>query len=156
MKLLIKQRVFSWTDAYDVYDQKEEPKYFVKAEFFTIGHVIHVYDRQEREVGCIRQRIFTLLPKFELEVGGHSMGELHREFSFFSPSYTLTGNGWEISGDFFGWEYGVNDGARTVMSISKELFHWGDTYVLDIADPRDELLCLLIAIGIDAANCSHG
>ena len=33
MQLLIKQRVFSWTDTYDVYDEKEEPKYFVKAEF---------------------------------------------------------------------------------------------------------------------------
>ena len=29
MKLLIKQRVFSWTDTYDVYDEYDEPKYFV-------------------------------------------------------------------------------------------------------------------------------
>ena len=42
MQLLIKQRVFSWTDTYDVYDEKEEPKYFVKAEFFALGHQIHV------------------------------------------------------------------------------------------------------------------
>ena len=33
MQLLIKQRVFSWTDTYDVYDEHENPKYFVKAEF---------------------------------------------------------------------------------------------------------------------------
>ena len=31
MKLLIKQRVFSWTDTYDVYDEAGNPKYFVKA-----------------------------------------------------------------------------------------------------------------------------
>ena len=37
MQLLIKQRVFSWTDTYDVYDEKEEPKYFVKAEFLHWG-----------------------------------------------------------------------------------------------------------------------
>lgn len=37
MQLLIKQRVFSWTDTYDVYDEKEEPKYFVKAEFLRWG-----------------------------------------------------------------------------------------------------------------------
>ena len=36
MRLLIKQRVFSWTDTYDVYDEYEHPKYFVKAEFLTI------------------------------------------------------------------------------------------------------------------------
>ena len=35
MKLLIKQRVFSWTDSYDVYDEDGDAKYFVKAEFLT-------------------------------------------------------------------------------------------------------------------------
>ena len=45
MQLLIKQRVFSWTDTYDVYDEHENPKYFVKAEFFALGHQIHVYDK---------------------------------------------------------------------------------------------------------------
>ena len=44
MRLLIKQRVFSWTDSYDVYDENENPKYFVKAEFFSLGHQLHVYD----------------------------------------------------------------------------------------------------------------
>ena len=44
MKLLIKQRVFSWTDTYDVYDESGNVKYFVKAEFLSIGHRIHVYD----------------------------------------------------------------------------------------------------------------
>ena len=38
MRLLIKQRVFSWTDSYDVYDENENAKYFVKAEFFSLGH----------------------------------------------------------------------------------------------------------------------
>ena len=50
MQLLIKQRVFSWTDTYDVYDEHESPKYFVKAEFFALGHQIHVYDKS----GCLR------------------------------------------------------------------------------------------------------
>ena len=38
MKLLIKQRVFSWTDTFDVYDQEGIPRYFVKGEFFSLGH----------------------------------------------------------------------------------------------------------------------
>ena len=42
--MLIKQRVFSWTDTYDVYDENGRAKYFVKAEFLTLGHRLHVYD----------------------------------------------------------------------------------------------------------------
>lgn len=156
MQLLIRQRVFSWSDTYDVYDQFENPKYFVKAEVFSLGHVIHVYDRQQRELGCIRQRLLTLMPKFELELNGQSLGEIKKEFTLFRQRYYLECNGWEIDGGFLGWDYSVMDGERTVMSISKELFHWGDTYVLNIADPRDEVLCLMVAIAIDAANCGNG
>lgn len=39
MRLLIKQRVFSWTDTYDVYDENENIRYFVKAEFLSLGHI---------------------------------------------------------------------------------------------------------------------
>ena len=74
MQLLIKQRVFSWTDTYDVYDEKEEPKYFVKAEFFALGHQIHVYDKSGREVGMVKQRLLTLLPAFDIEIDGKEFG----------------------------------------------------------------------------------
>ena len=63
MKLLIKQRVFSWTDTYDVYDEAGNPKYFVKAEFFTLGHQIHVYDMNHNEIGAVKERVFHLLPE---------------------------------------------------------------------------------------------
>ena len=54
MKLLIKQRVFSWTDSYDIYDENGNVKYFVKAEFFSFGHQLHVYDCYQNEVAVIQ------------------------------------------------------------------------------------------------------
>ena len=35
MRLLIKQRVFSWSDTYDVYDEEGNVRYFVRAEVFA-------------------------------------------------------------------------------------------------------------------------
>ena len=35
MKLLIRQRVFSWSDTYDVYDEDGQPKYYVRAEILS-------------------------------------------------------------------------------------------------------------------------
>ena len=66
MKLLMKQRVFSWTDTYDVYDEAGNKKYFVKAELFRLGHQIHVFDVSGNEIGMIKQRLFTLLPSFDI------------------------------------------------------------------------------------------
>lgn len=58
MRLLIKQRVFSWTDSYDVYDEEGKPKYFVKAEFLSLGHQLHVYDCNRQEIGVIHHPHF--------------------------------------------------------------------------------------------------
>ena len=53
MKLLIKQRVFSWTDTYDIYDEAGKVKYFVKAELMSLGHRLHVYDQFGQEIGSV-------------------------------------------------------------------------------------------------------
>ena len=139
MKLLIKQRVFSWTDTYDVYDEAGNPKYFVKAEFFTLGHQIHVYDMNHNEI----------------EIGGRDFGTVQKEFTFFKPKYDINYNGWRCEGDFLAWDYDVYSGCSVAVHISKEVLHWGDTYVIDIVDPADEIMALMLTIAIDAANCSN-
>ena len=149
MKLLIKQRVFSWTDTYDVYDEYGNAKYFVKAEFLALGHRLHVYDAAHREV-------MTLLPVFEIETGGAVRGRIEKRFTLFKPKYEVDFNGWRAEGDVMGWDYDVYSGCSAVLHISKQLLHWGDTYAIDIVDPADELMGLLLVIAIDAANCSTG
>lgn len=47
------------------------------------------------------------------------------------------------------------EATRTVAHIPKELFRWGDTYVLNFVRPEDEIMVLLLVIAIDAANCSN-
>jgi uncharacterized protein YxjI len=54
------------------------------------------------------------------------------------------------------WSYDVYSGCSAVVHISKKLFHWGDTYEIDIANPQDEIMALMLVIAIDAANCSQG
>lgn len=156
MKLLIKQRVFSWTDTYDVYDEDGNVKYFVKAEFFSLGHMLHVYDTSEREIGVVRQRILSLLPIFEIDVKGKTIGTIEKRLSLFRPKYDIDFNGWRAEGDFMGWEYDVYGHGGVAAHISKELLHWGDTYVIDYPNPEDELTALLLVIAIDAANCTQG
>lgn len=156
MQLLIKQRVFSWTDSYDVYDENGDAKYYVKAEFFALGHQLHVYDRNQNEIGVIKQRLLTFLPVFDIEIGGRVIGSIQKKFAFLHPKYEVDYKGWRVEGDFLGWDYDVYDGCCVACHISKQLLHWGDTYVIDFANPADELEGLLLVIAIDAANCSGG
>lgn len=155
MKLLIKQRIFSWRDSYDVYDESGEAKYTIKSEPFSFGHQLHVYDRNQKEVGVIHQKLLALLPAFEIEINGRSRGTIQKQFTLFKPRYEIDYNGWRVEGDVFGWDYDVYDGYSVVVHISKELLHWGDTYVIDFGNPEDELDGLLLVLAIDAANCTQ-
>lgn len=154
MELYIKQRVFSWGDTYDVYDETGEARYYVKAEIFTFGHQIHVYDKRSgRELGSIHQRLLTFLPAFEIVIDGQVRGTVQKRFSLFTPRYEVDYRGWDVEGDFLGWDYRVMQGSTEVMSISKKLLSWGDTYTLRYSNPANEMPGLLLVIAIDAANC---
>ncbi len=154
-KLLIKQRVFSWGDKYDVYDRNGEPKYYVESEIFTFGHKIHIYDHStNREVAYISERVLTFLPRAEITIGGVPVGEIKKEFTLFVPKYSMDYNGWTIDGDFLEWDYSIyNRQGREVATISKELFHWGDTYTLTVMENEDEITALVTVIAIDMMNC---
>lgn len=157
MKLLIKQRFFSLTDTFDVFDEMENPKYFIKAEFFSFCHNISIYDKAtERRLGGIKEKIFNFMPKFDLEIGGRFIGTIRKEFTFFKPKYHIDIDNWNVEGDFMSWDYDVKKGNDLEMSISKEIFNFTDTYVINILKPENELLGLLIVLTIDAANRSKG
>ena len=154
MKLLIKQRVFSWSDTYDIYDETGVAKYYVRAEVFSLGHQIHVYEKATgREIGSIHQRILTFMPTFDIVINGETRGTVRKEFSLFRPRYHVDFRGWDVEGDFFGWDYQVTRGDFPVLTVSKELFTWGDTYALEFMSPGDEMPGLLLVLAIDAANC---
>ena len=155
MKLLFRQRFFSWFDSYDIYDENENTVYKVKGQL-SWGHCLKIYDVAGREVGTVKERVFTFLPKFELYEGPQYIGCLSKEFSFLKPCYNIDFNGWEIQGSFMEWDYTIatSDG-RKVAVISKELFHMTDTYILDIADPKDALHVLMFVLAIDAEKCSR-
>ena len=154
MRLCIKQRVFSWTDSYDVYDENGVARYFVQAEFLTLGHQIHVYEKQTgREVGSIHQRLLTFIPTFDIIVDGKSQGCVSKQFSLFTPRYEVNFRGWDVEGDLLGWDYSVYQGNLEIMNISKQWLSWGDTYTLQYSNPAHEMPGLLLVLAIDAANC---
>lgn len=155
MKLLFRQRFFSWFDSYDIYDENENTVYAVKGQL-SWGHCLKIYDRSGREMGTVKERVLTFLPKFELYEKEEYIGCISKEFSFLKPCYNIDFNGWEIQGSFMEWDYTITGaGGRKVAVISKELFHMTDTYIMDIADPKDALHVLMFVLAIDAEKCSR-
>ena len=155
MKLLFKQRFFSWFDSYDIYDEAGNTVYVVKGQF-SWGHMLRIYDANGNEVGYIKEKILTWLPKFEMYIGNSYVGSISMQFSFFRPKFNIDYNGWHVEGNWFEWDYTIlNSNNQAVAYISKELFNFTDTYLIDISNSNDALYALMLVLAIDAEKCSR-
>ncbi len=155
MKLQFKQRLFSWFDSYDIFDEWGNTLYTVKGQL-SWGHCLKIYDAMGQEVGTVKERVLTFLPKFELYLGDHYIGCISKEFHIFKPAYNIEFNDWHVEGSFTEWDYRIYSAeGYEVAAITKELFHLTDTYVIDVADPENALYALMLVLAIDAEKCSR-
>lgn len=155
MKLLFKQRFFSWLDSYDIYDQSGNTVYTVEGKL-SWGHRLHILNGRGEHIATVKQTVFAFMPRFEMYEGERYLGSVCRRFNLFTPRYEIDFNGWEISGDFMEWDYKItNSAGRLVATVSKELFHFTDTYVIDTVSDGDALYALMFTLAIDAEKCSR-
>ena len=155
MKLLFKQRFFSWFDSYDIYDEVGATLFTVEGQL-SWGHTLHINDANGVHIATLKQRLFTFLPKFDLFIGEELVGTITKDFTFFVPAFDVDFNNWRVQGQFMEWDYDILDkfGAQ-VATVSKELFNWTDTYVIDVRDPDNALCALMVVLAIDAEKCSR-
>ena len=149
MRLYMKEKVFSWNERFTVKDENGWDKYYVEGEFFSLGKKLHLLGAHGEEVAFIQQRLFTLMPRFAVTVAGREIAEIRKEFTFFFQRYVIDGLGWEIDGDVWAHDYVIHKNGRAIVRITKEWFTWGDSYVLDIQDPADELVALAVVLTVD-------
>ena len=155
MKLLFKQRAFSWFDSYDIYNEHGETLFTVEGQM-SWGKCLHIMNASGEHIGTVQQKVMSFLPRFELYAYGDYLGSLTKEFSFLTPRFTLGCSDWEIEGSFMEWDYTIQSPTRgPVAAICKEIFNWTDTYVIDVINPRDALRALMVVLAIDAEKCSR-
>lgn len=75
MKLLFRQRIFSWLDSYDIFDENGETVYTVKGQL-SFGHKLFIYDRYNEHIGTIKEEILTFLPRFALYEKDQYIGKI--------------------------------------------------------------------------------
>ena len=149
MKLYMREKVFTLNERFTVRDEWGNDKYYVEGEFFSLGKKLHLLNTHGEEVAFIRQELLTLMPRFTVSVAGRELATIRKEFTLFFQRYAIDGLGWEVDGSVMMHDYVITKNGRTIVRITKEWFTWGDSYVLDIADPADELVALAVVLTID-------
>ena len=149
MKLIFKQRFMTWRDSYDIFDEAGNTVYTVNSEM-SWTQLAHVRGANGGYLASVKRKAWTWRPTFEIYVGPDYAGQIRRAGPVFTPHYEIDYRGWQADGDFMGFDYTITDAAGNLIAVvSKELFQWTDTYVIDVQDPDDSLYALLLVLSID-------
>lgn len=153
MKLILKEKILSILDSFNVYDEHDDIYFKVKGKV-ALTHKLAIYDAKGREVGMVKEKIIDILPTFNLYKDGEKVGECRKKLTVIKPKFEIDFNGWEIKGNWLEWDYSIVDSTgKTVAVISKKLLRLTDTYVIDVKDEGDALDALMVVLAIDAEKC---
>ncbi|MBQ7336896.1 MAG: LURP-one-related family protein [Clostridia bacterium] len=150
MRLYLKQKVFSFRDKFTLYDENGHDRYYVEGEVFSFGKKLHIMDTAGNELAMIRQRLMTFLPCYSVEIGGATVAEVVKKFTFFRNEYTIEGLGWTVHGNMFDHEYEIYSGNQIVAQVRKEWFTFGDAYEIEISPNAHFVTALAVVLVIDA------
>ncbi|NMB06831.1 MAG: hypothetical protein GX981_00415 [Tissierellia bacterium] len=151
MKYLIKEKIFTFADRFNIEDENGVPKYEVVGEIFTFGNKLRLYDLNGREIIYIEQKLFRFLPEYYIYKNGNLMGKIKKEFTFFKPYFNIESSygNLELEGDIFHHEFNILRNGRAIAYISKKWLSFSDTYSIDILDGEDDEFILSIVITLD-------
>ncbi len=152
MKLYIKEKFFSIADKFNVLDEESNTVYTVQGEVFSWGDKLHIYDAIGFEIGMVRQKVLSMLPRYFIDRNGQEAAEVIKKFTLLKQQYLVMPQGWVIQGDFCSHNYSVTSNGETIITVSKKWFTFGDSYELDIQSGVDPVLALSILMIIDACN----
>ena len=155
MLLTFKQKLMSLAGKYEVYDEAGNPVYKIQGRI-SIPKRFEIYNMQGEKIAVLKSKVFDILPQFRLFIDGQEVGRVKKKFTFFTQKFKVDCNDWKVDGNILGWNYSIVDtNNEVVASMEKKLWHMTDQYVLDIADPKDALLVLMIVLAIDAEKAGH-
>ncbi|WP_294754320.1 LURP-one-related family protein [uncultured Ruminococcus sp.] len=149
MKFYFKQKVFTFRQRSEIFDEQGNVAFTAVGEIISLGRKMHIYDNMKNEVAFIQQRLLRLLPRFSVYIGGQYTADIVKEFTLLKPRYYIEGIDWQINGDFFEHDYSISCGGQYIASIHKRWMSWGDSYEIDIAYDRDIVMALAVIIAID-------
>ena len=78
MKLILKQKMFSLLDSFDVYSEDGSIAYKVKGEL-ALAHKLKIYSPEGNELGEVSQKIISITPTFELHENGKKIGSIKKK-----------------------------------------------------------------------------
>ena len=151
MKLVLKEKVFTLKERFNVTNEEEQTLYIVEGKLLSWGHQLDIADANGAHVAHVRQKVLALLPRYFITCEGMEEMELKGHLNIVHPHYTLeTPDGdWEVRGDFLQHEYTIKKGEEEIAAVTRKWFSFGDSYTLDVAEDKNVVPALCVMVALD-------
>lgn len=153
--LYMKEEVFSLRGRFTIKDADGHDLYFIEGSFMRFPKSFAIKNVNDEFIATVTKQMFSFLPKFFVEVEGRRLLTISKEFTFFKPKYTIAGTGIDVQGDWWDMDFEVTKDGQSIGSVEKKWFSWGDSYVIQVAEPEWEYLLISIVVAIDCAKADQ-
>ena len=158
MRYVMKQKLFSFTDDYNIADADGKDVYYVDGQLLSLGKKLSFQDMEQKELAFIQQKLLNWGATYEIWHDGELEAVVKKElFTFFHCVFHVDEPGHDAltaEGNFNDHEYVFTRAGRQVASVSKRWFTFADTYGVDVDASEDAVLILACTVVIDEA--CHG
>lgn len=151
MKYVVRQKVFSIGDKYEIKDESGAGRFQVRGKVISIGNKLALLDMEGKELYAIRQKLVSILPRYRLLRDGTPVAEVRKRLSLFKSRFTISGasGDYSVVGRPLGYEYSISKDGAEVATVSKRFFSMADSYGVDIAEGEDAAFILALVVVID-------
>ncbi|MGO4937773.1 LURP-one-related/scramblase family protein [Fundicoccus sp. Sow4_H7] len=160
MKLYMEQKIFSFKEDFNVFDENRNPVYHVEGNLFAFARQMRIYDAStQEELAFIKQKYFAFLQTLEIFRHGQLEGSVKQKFNLLKPQYEINHLGWRVEGNFFGYDYQIIDpDGYLIADINRKFWSFTDAFEINIYDdedyPVDPVMVMAIVIAIDVSKDS--
>ena len=158
-RLVFIQKKCKYRKIFQIFNENKEVKYIIKGNLFSSTRKLLVYDKTgKNKLGEVNKKRIALRSPFSLEnhpqdfvvkIGGNEIGKIKSRTAFAKSKFEFDFNGWVIEGNLIGSKYIIKKGQELIMEVYPKFWLGEDTYFIDIFNPDNEILCLIVALVIE-------
>jgi uncharacterized protein YxjI len=160
MRYHLRERAWHLTEDFLVRDVAGHAVFEIRGKFFHIGDDLLLFDCQTgQEVIRIKQRVLSLLPRYDISRNGVRLASVHEQFRLFGERFKVEGDDgqvFHVDGDIWRWHFTVSDSHGHLMGqVSRRFSLFRDSYVVDVAPGVDASFIIALAVVIEMVKEHH-
>ena len=156
------QKTKKMENTFNIYDVDGNLKYYVREgmSFETVKNYqsvnIKLYDTGNHKIGSVKKNILSLrVPIFHeddpadysIDIYGKRVAKLKTKIEKDGwDNYEVVPFSWIVKRNHLKWDFNINNDNWTIAHICKRKGYDLPTFILDIQNDGDELICLLIVL----------